>query len=133
MGATCLAPDVDLRREVAQAASGNHHVLPAELLYRSAEAAHPFSQPIPGVDAAVDVATDEDETVRQPGSPVERRFPRSAQPDRDGPRRPRHQSRSVDAVEAAREIDNRFCEQPAEQLDLLLLAGTAGMEVLPQS
>jgi hypothetical protein len=39
---------------------------------------------------------------------------------------------SIDPVEAAREVDNRFGEQPAEQLDLLLLARAAGMEVLPE-
>ena len=44
----------------------------------------------------------------------------------------RHECGSVNPVEAAREVDDGFCEQPAEQLDLLLLPGAAGAEVLPE-
>ena len=80
----------------------------------------------------VDAATEEDEAVREPGGPVERRFAGSTEPDRDGPRRLRHECGSVDPVEAAREVDDRFGEQPAKQLDLLLLPGAAGTEVLPE-
>ena len=39
-----------------------------------AEAAQAFPQPVPGVDRLVDAATEEDETVCDPGGPVERRF-----------------------------------------------------------
>ena len=80
----------------------------------------------------VDAATEEDEAVREPGGPVERRFTGSTKPNRDGPRRLRHECGSVNPVEAAREVDDRFGEQPAKQLDLLLLAGAAGTEVLPE-
>ena len=80
----------------------------------------------------VDAATEEDEAVREPGGPVERRLARSTEPDRDGPRRLRHECGSVNPVEAAREVDDGFGEQPAKQLDLLLLPGAAGAEVLPE-
>ena len=80
----------------------------------------------------VDAAAEEDEAVRQPGGPVERLLARPTEPDRDGPRRLRHEGGSVDPVEAAREVDDRLREQPPEQLDLLLLPGPAGTEVLPE-
>jgi hypothetical protein len=48
------------------------------------------------------------------------------------PRRLRHECGPVDRVEAAREVDDRFSEQSAEQPDLLLLPGAAGTEVLPE-
>src|ERR1700716_3956553 len=35
-------------------------------------------------------------------------------------------------MEGAREVDHRLCEQEAEKLDLLLLPGAAGTEVLPE-
>ena len=108
------------------------HIVRAEVFDRPAEAAHAITQPLPGVDGVVDAATEEDEAVREPGGPVERRFARSTKPDRDGPRRLRHECGSVDPVEAAREVDDRFGEQPAKQLDLLLLPGAAGTEVLPE-
>ena len=59
-------------------------------------------------------------------------FARSTEPDRDGPRRLRHECGSVNPVEAAGEVDDGFGEQPAKQLDLLLLPGAAGAEVLPE-
>ena len=39
---------------------------------------------------------------------------------------------AVDPIEAAREVDNRFGEQPAKQLDLFLLACPSGTKVLSQ-
>ena len=57
---------------------------------------------------------------------------RSTKPDRNGARRLRHECGSVNPVEAAREVDDRFCEQPAEQPDLLLLSGATGTEVLSE-
>jgi len=81
------------------------------------------------VDAA---AAEEDEPVRQPGRPVERRLARPTKPYRDGTRGFRHQGGSIDSVEAAGEVDDRLREQPPEQLDLLLLPGAAGSKVLPE-
>ena len=111
---------------------GAQDILPAEVFDRPAEAAHAIAQPFPGVDGVVGVAADEDEAVREPGGPVERDFAGSTEPDRDGPRRLRHECGSVDPVEAAGEVDDGFCEQPAKQLDLFLLPGAAGAEVLPE-
>ena len=133
MGTTGLAPCIDLRREVADAAPRKHHIVPAEVLDRPAEAGDAITQPFPGVDDVVDAAAEEDEAVRQAGGPVERRLAGSTEPDGDGARRLGHEGGSVDPVEAAREVDDRFCEQPAEQLDLLLLPGAAGTEVLPRA
>ena len=44
----------------------------------------------------------------------------------------RYERGSVDPVEAAREVDDRFGEQAAQQLDLLFLPRAAGAEVLPE-
>ena len=76
-------------------------------------------------------ATKEDEAIGEPCSPLERRFA-ATEPDRHGPRRLRHECGSVDPIEAAREVDNRFREQPAKQLDLLLLACASRTKVLTQ-
>ena len=80
----------------------------------------------------VDAAAEEDEAVRQSRRPVESRLSRPTKPDRDGASRSRHQGRPVHPVEAAGEVDDRLCEQPAEQADLLLLPGATGSEVLPE-
>jgi hypothetical protein len=132
MGAARLAPGINLGREIAYTATlGKCHIVPAEVLGRPAEAAHAITQPFPGVDGA-GAAAEEDEAVRDPGSTLERGLAGSAKPDRDGPRRPWHERGPVDPVEAAREINDGFREQSAEQPDLLLLPGAAGMEVLPE-
>src|SRR5207302_10597890 len=102
----------------------------AEVFDRPAEAAHAITQPFPGLDGVVDAAA-EDEAGREPGGPIERHFPRSTKPDRDGPRRLRNESGFVNPVEAAREVGDRFGKQQAKQLDPLLLPGAAGTEVLP--
>ncbi len=133
MGTTCLAPGIDLRREVADAAPRNRHVVSAEVLDRPAQAAHAITQPCPGIDGVVDAtATEEDEAIRESGSPLEGHFTRSTKPDRDGPHRLRHEGGSVNSVETAGEVDDRLGEQPAKQLDLLLLPGPAGAEVLAE-
>ena len=108
------------------------HIVRAEVFDRPAETAHAITQPFPGVEVVIDAAAEEDEAVREPGGPVERHLARSTKPDRDGPRWLRHESGSVNPVEPAREVDDRFSEQPAKQLDLLLLPGAAGTEVLPE-
>jgi hypothetical protein len=69
----------------------------------------------------------------EPGRAVEGSLARSAEPDGDWLPWLRDQGRSVHAVEAAREINDRLREQPAEQRDLLLLPRTSGTEVLPKS
>ena len=43
-----------------------------------------------------------------------------------------HERGPVNPVEATGEIDDRFSEQSTKQLDLLLLACSTGMEVLPE-
>src|ERR1700682_6710793 len=132
MGATCLAPRIDVRFQLTHAAPIEHHPVRAEVFGRPAEAPHALTQPFPVVSGVVGSATEEDEAVRQTGGPGERDFAVSTQPDRDGPRRLGHERGSVDPVEAAREVDDGLCEQPAKELDLLLLAGGAGVEVLPE-
>ena len=57
MGSTCLAPGIDLRRDLAYIAPREHHIVPAEVLDRSAEAAHAITQLFPRVDAVVDATT----------------------------------------------------------------------------
>ena len=74
MGTTCLAPGIDRRREVACAAPRSPHIFSSEVFDRPAEAAHAITQPFPGVDGVAGVATEEDEAVREPGGPVERRL-----------------------------------------------------------
>ena len=111
---------------------GRSYVLPAEVLDRPVQLADAIAQPVPSVDDMIDAAAEEDEPVRQPGRPVERRLARPTKPYRDGARRFRHQGGPVHPVEAAREVDDRLCEQLAEQLDLLLLPGAAGCKVLPE-
>ena len=44
----------------------------------------------------------------------------------------RHKRSPVDAIESAGEVDDRFGEKPAKQLDLFLLPRPTGMEVLSQ-
>src|SRR4051812_7945343 len=132
MRATSLPPTVDLCREVAHAAARKRHVIGAEVLDRPAQALDAVAQPFPGSGGVVDTAAEEDEAVREAGGPVERLLTRSAKPDRDGPRRLGHERGPVHPIEAPREVHNRFCPQPAQQLDLLLLPDAAGTEVLPQ-
>ena len=91
MTTTCLAPGIDLRCEVVYATGTNRHVFRAEVFDRPAEAAHAIAPPFLGVDGVVDAATEEDKAVREPGGPVERDFAESTKPDRDGPRRLRHE------------------------------------------
>ena len=67
-----------------------------------------------------------------PRGPLERHFAKSTKPDRDGPRRLGHKRGSVNPVEAPGEVHHRFRKQPAKEIDLLLLSGAAGMEVLPE-
>src|SRR6202171_2158705 len=108
MGPPCLAPGIDLGHEVADATARKRHIVRAEVFDRPAEAADAIAQPFPGVDAAVDAAAEENEAVRETGGPVQRRFGRSAKPDRDRPRRLWHQGSSVNPVETARKVDDRF-------------------------
>lgn len=78
---------------------GQRDVFAAELLHRPAEAVHAFAQPVPGVDGAVDAGgAEEDEAVREPGGPLERGVAGPAEPDRDGPRRFRHERGPLDVV-----------------------------------
>ena len=77
-------------------------------------------------------ATDEDESVGQACCPFVCRLAGAAEPDRDGTRRLGQECRPVDPVEAAREVHDRLREQLAKQLDLFLLPGTPGCEVLPE-
>ena len=87
---------------------------------------------VPRVGGVVDAAAEEDEAVAESGGSVERSIAGSAKPDRDRVRRLRQQGGSVNPVEAAGKVDDRFGEQAAEQLDLLFLAGAAGAEVVAQ-
>lgn len=75
--------------------------------------------------------TKKDKAIREPCSALERRFA-ATDPDRDRPRRLRHESGAVDPIEAAREVHNRVGEQPAKQLDLLFLACASRTKVLSQ-
>src|SRR3954454_13619753 len=131
MGATCLPPGVDLCREAADTGAGERHVVGTEALGRPAQALDAISQSFPGNDG-IAAAAEEDEAVREASGPLERLLARSTQPDRDGPRRLRHERRSVHPVETPREVDDRLGEQAAQQLDLLLLPGATGTEVLPE-
>ena len=105
---------------------------PPKAVCRPAVLAHQIPDPIPGVDGVVDAAAEEDEAVAEPSGPLERLLTGSAKPDRDRARRLRHQGSSVNPVEAAGEVDDGVGEQPAEQLDLLFLAGASAAEVLAQ-
>ena len=130
----CLLPDARRRSLIRDRRSRPEEAprSPAEVFDRPAVAAHAITQQVPGVDGVVRAAAEEDEAVGEPGCPVERLFAGSAKPDRDGVRRLWYECGSVDPVEAAREVDNGFGEQAAEQLDLLFLSGAAGTEVLSE-
>src|SRR5438045_1836374 len=106
MGATCLPPGVDLCCEAADTGAGKRHVIGTEVLDRPAQALDAIAQPFPGSDG-IAAAAEEDEAVREAGGSVERLLARSTQPDRDGPRRLRHERRSVHPVEAPGEVDDR--------------------------
>ena len=131
VGAACLAPGIHLGHKAVNTAPGKRHVVRAEVFYWPAETAHAITEPFPGVDGT-GAAAEEDEAIREPGSPLIRGVTGSAKPDRDEPRWLRHECGSVDMVEAAGEIDDRLREELAEQPDLLLLPGVAGTEVLPE-
>jgi hypothetical protein len=132
MGAARVTPGIDLRREIADPARRQHHIVPPEVLDRPTVPTRPIPQPLPSLDGVVDAATKEDEAVPEPGGPVERLLARSTKPDRDRPRRLRHECSSINPVEPAGEVNDRFGEQPAKQFDLLLLPRAAATEVLAQ-
>src|ERR1035437_4135270 len=132
VGPACSSPGIEFGREVAWASLWTRDVLRAELLDRPAEGAHAIAQSFPGVGGAVDVAADEDEAVRETGGSIVCRLGGSTEPDRDGLRRPRHECGSVDPVEPAREVDDGFGEELAEQSDLLLLPRAASTELLTE-
>src|SRR5688500_18210775 len=131
MSSADFAPSIDLRGDLAYVTSSENHTVAAEVLDRSAAVAHAIAQLFPGVDAVVD-ATTKDEAIRKSRGPLEGHFAKSTKPDRDGPRGLGQECRPANPVEAAREVDDRFSEQPPEQLDLLLLPGAAGTEVLTE-
>src|ERR1700738_3433196 len=98
MGSTRLAPGFGLSREVIHAPA-ERHIIPAEVFDRPAERANAVTQPIPGVDGVVGAATEEDEAVGDPGRSLERGLAESTKPDRNGPRRLRHECGSVNPGE----------------------------------
>ena len=112
--AACLAPGIDLGREIARGVLRAYDILRAELLDRPAEAPHAVAQPSPGVDGVVDVPADEYEAVRETRGSIVCRLGGSTEPDRDGPRRFGYERGAVDPIEPAGEVDDVFCEEPAE-------------------
>jgi Luciferase-like monooxygenase len=131
MRTTNLAPGIDLGRELAHALARERRKVRTEVVHGPAKAAHALTHLFPRGDAVVEAAT-EYEAIGEPSSPLERHGAKSSKPDRDGPRRLRHKCGSINAVEAAGEVDDRFGEQPAEKIDLLLLPSAAGAEVLTE-
>ena len=118
--------------EVAYAAARKRHIVRAEVVDRPAEAAHAIAQPVPGVDAVVDAAT---EKMKPSASRAARS--NAASPD---PPSQIGMDRAGFGTSAARSTRSKRPEKsttgsvnkPAKQLDLLLLPGAAGTEVLPE-
>lgn len=133
VGTTCVAPRSDLSRQIANAVPLEHYPIRAEVFHRPVQGTQSIRQPFPLVDDLAGGAAEEDEAIREPGGPLEGDIAMPSEPDRDGLRRLRQERRPVNPIEAAREVDNRLCKQPTQKLNLLLLPGAAGMEVLPKS
>ncbi len=69
--ATRLTPTINLAREFVHVGSTERYVIPAKVFNGPAEFANSLTQPPPGADG-VNPATEEYETVREPGGPLER-------------------------------------------------------------
>jgi hypothetical protein len=132
VGTTRLSPRIDFGCELANARPTQHDPVRAEVFDRPTVAAHAITQQSPVAHDLLGGTTEENETVREPGSPVERGLAMTSKPDRDGTRRLGHERRSVNAIEATRELDDGFCKQPAKERDLLFLPGPPGVEVLSE-
>src|SRR4051794_3270926 len=80
----------------------------------------------------VGAATEEDESVSETGCSFVGSVARASKPDRDRPSGFGDECRSVDSVEAARQIDHWLGEELSQQLDLFRLSGTPRGELLPK-
>ena len=69
VGTACLAPPMDLRRELVDVRSTQGHVLAAEVVGRPARVGDLIPECVPHSDGLVDRATDEDESVGQSRRP----------------------------------------------------------------
>src|SRR5262249_51805094 len=69
------------------------------------------------------------ESVSDPGRPVERRLAETSQPDRDPPFRARQYPGSVDPMVGVLVVDHRLLPQPTDQGDLLLLPPAAAAKM----
>src|SRR5450631_682278 len=126
MSAVRLPPDIELRRQISDArGAGSDQIVGPEVVNGPAEVAYSTTQRCQPLHGLFEATTGgEHEAVGQPSGAVECLLAITAKPDRDRARGFRQQSGAVDPVEAAGEVDDRFGEQSAQELDLLLLTRT---------
>src|SRR5579862_3573380 len=121
MRPTSIAPGLDVLGELVQVVSTERRIFSAEIGNRSVQGSHLLTHSLPGLDRVVDTAAEEDESIGQPGGPVERLLAGTAQPDWDRLGRFREERGPINTVKLAGEVGDRLGEQPPEQRNLLLL------------
>ena len=98
----------------------------------SLPASHPLAHLGPQSLRRLGASTEEDESVGKSSSSLIRLLAVAAEPDRNRSCGLGQQRRSVDPVEATREVHDRFGEETAKQIDLLFLSSPPSVEVLPE-
>jgi len=128
---TSIAPRLDFPDELTYIAAAQRHIVATEVVNRPSDTSDPFPKAGPN-PRSLDATPEEDESVGEPRSSIERLLARSAEPNRNRTRGLGHECRSVNPLKVPREIDDGLGEEATKQLDLLLLPSAAGMEVLPK-